>query len=170
MKLDVRPILASGQEPFAAIMRAVDQLLPEQSLTLIAPFKPVPLIDVMARKGFYSRSEREPDGSWRVVFSQHPSPTLHLSPGADGVAGWPGPSKLVDLSSHESSVATSAIEDILDGLANGDVCYVMLADAPGEWLDRFTHEGYQWAWGYDRVWNGYGLLVRKLPDEVVNNQ
>ena len=50
--LDVRPMLAKGQEPFAAIMQAADALGPDQTLRLIAPFRPVPLIGVLRQRGF----------------------------------------------------------------------------------------------------------------------
>ncbi len=43
-ELDVRPLLKSGVEPFQAIMDAAENLLPGQSLLLVTPFKPVPLL------------------------------------------------------------------------------------------------------------------------------
>ena len=160
VKLDVRPLLASGQEPFATIMQAVDQLGPGQSLTLIAPFKPVPLLSVMSRKGFSSRSERVPDGSWQVIFTPEPSRNLCVSPLADDVAIWPDPARLVDLSQHDSATAIAAIEDIVESLGCGEVGYMLLADPPGDWLDGFTRAGHQWAWSYDDKVEGFGLMIR----------
>ena len=55
--LDVRPMLAKGQEPFAAIMQAADALGPDQTLRLIAPFRPVPLIGVLRQRGL--RGQRQ---------------------------------------------------------------------------------------------------------------
>jgi hypothetical protein len=49
--LDVRPLLARGEEPFEAIMRAADALAGDEALHLIAPFEPRPLYDVMRRRG-----------------------------------------------------------------------------------------------------------------------
>ena len=49
--LDVRPILAQGDEPLGVILAAVDGLSQGQVLRLIAPFRPVPLFRVMARRG-----------------------------------------------------------------------------------------------------------------------
>ncbi|MCC6766268.1 MAG: DUF2249 domain-containing protein [Deltaproteobacteria bacterium] len=50
--LDVRPILARGEEPFAAIMCAIDGLRDDEALHLIVPFEPRPLYDVMRERGF----------------------------------------------------------------------------------------------------------------------
>ncbi len=69
--LDVRPVLAAGQEPFGAIMSAVEPLeQPGDQLVLIAPFEPAPLYGVMDRQGFdYDITER-PDGAFEVRFTR----------------------------------------------------------------------------------------------------
>lgn len=50
--LDVRPLLARGEEPFSMIMEAAKQVPDDDALELTAPFEPVPLYDVLARQGF----------------------------------------------------------------------------------------------------------------------
>lgn len=50
--LDVRPLLAAGEEPFEAIMAAVAALPPDGMLELTAPFEPVPLYAVLRARGF----------------------------------------------------------------------------------------------------------------------
>lgn len=49
--LDVRPLLARGEEPFGTIMRAADALRGNEALHLIAPFEPQPLYAVMRERG-----------------------------------------------------------------------------------------------------------------------
>ncbi len=67
--LDVRPILAGGQEPFDAIMQGVAALEEGQDLVVIAPFEPVPLEGVLASQGFtYHVTEHS---------SEHFSVTFH---------------------------------------------------------------------------------------------
>lgn len=67
--LDVREILRSGGEPFSKIMEAVNALSPGQGLRLFATFKPVPLFNVMAQRGF-GHTEREiGGGDWEVIFT-----------------------------------------------------------------------------------------------------
>lgn len=57
-ELDVRPLLARGEEPFGTIMEAVDALEPGQALVLRSPFDPVPLHKVLGKRG-YARTTRE---------------------------------------------------------------------------------------------------------------
>lgn len=66
--LDVRPLLAEGNEPFAVIRERVDALTPGQGLTVIAPFLPAPLIELLKSEGFESSMERRADGAWAVDF------------------------------------------------------------------------------------------------------
>jgi uncharacterized protein (DUF2249 family) len=66
--LDVRPLIARGEEPFPKIMKAVTGLAPGERLLLVAPFLPSPLIERLKGDGFTARPERAADGSWRTHF------------------------------------------------------------------------------------------------------
>ncbi len=66
--LDVRPLLAQGNEPIALIRARANALMPGQGLTVIAPFLPAPLIELLKSEGFQSTMERCTDGSWSVNF------------------------------------------------------------------------------------------------------
>ena len=57
--LDVRPMLANGGEPFSAIRARIDQLGPDEGLSIVAPFIPSPLIEKLQSEGFASRVERQ---------------------------------------------------------------------------------------------------------------
>ncbi len=65
---DVRPLLARGEEPFAAIRARVDALVAGQGVTILAPFMPAPLIELLKSEGFGSAMERRGDGAWAVSF------------------------------------------------------------------------------------------------------
>lgn len=65
---DVRPLLARGEEPFAAIRTRVDALAAGQGVTILAPFMPAPLIELLRSEGFASTMERRGDGAWAVSF------------------------------------------------------------------------------------------------------
>jgi hypothetical protein len=65
---DIRPLLVNGEEPFAAIRARVAGLAPDQGLTIIAPFVPAPLIELLQSEGFHSTMERRADGGWNVNF------------------------------------------------------------------------------------------------------
>ncbi|NBR58769.1 MAG: DUF2249 domain-containing protein, partial [Opitutaceae bacterium] len=46
-KFDVRPHLARGEEPLPLIRARVDALAPGNGVTIIAPFMPAPLIELL---------------------------------------------------------------------------------------------------------------------------
>jgi uncharacterized protein (DUF2249 family) len=66
--LDVRPVLAAGEDPFARIMGVVAKLAPGGVLMLDAPFDPAPLRRVLAGKGFVDHAECLAPDHWRVYF------------------------------------------------------------------------------------------------------
>ena len=65
---DVRPFLSRGEEPFGAIRTKIAALGPGQGLTIIAPFLPAPLIELLKSEGFASSMEHRADGGWTVSF------------------------------------------------------------------------------------------------------
>ena len=66
LELDVRPILRDGGEPFGAIMGAVGKLAKGQRLRLYATFKPEPLFQVMASRGFANEASPLEDALCRT--------------------------------------------------------------------------------------------------------
>jgi hypothetical protein len=68
--LDVRPVLARGEEPFDAIMEAAAGISEAGTLELLAPFEPVPLYRVLSRRGFGHRTAPLNDGGYRVWFTR----------------------------------------------------------------------------------------------------
>ncbi len=70
--LDVRPILAAGDEPFELIMQTVAALGPSEELVIVSPFEPVPLEGVLGSQGFEYRAVEIGAGDWRVTFTRNP--------------------------------------------------------------------------------------------------
>lgn len=66
--LDVRPLLAAGEDPLSAILEAADRVEFGGSLVVDAPFNPSPLRRVLAARGFSSYGRRLAPGHWRVFF------------------------------------------------------------------------------------------------------
>lgn len=66
LRLDVRPIMAAGGHPLPDIMAATGALAPGETLTLVTPFLPSPLIEKLHSEGFAARPERCADGSWET--------------------------------------------------------------------------------------------------------
>ena len=69
-KFDVRRLIANGIEPLPEIRKRVAALRPNEGLTIIAPFLPSPLIELLKGEGYESRVDRQPDGGWVVHFSR----------------------------------------------------------------------------------------------------
>ena len=66
--LDVRPLLARGEEPLEKILATIASLAPDESLALVSPFLPSPLIERLQADGFSARPERRQDGAWQTYF------------------------------------------------------------------------------------------------------
>lgn len=82
VELDVRPLLARGEEPFFTIMEATRSLGPEDVLLVVNQFEPVPLYGVMAQRGFRHRTERGCEGEFRVFFRRRGQSSGSSSPSA----------------------------------------------------------------------------------------
>ncbi|GEO39132.1 hypothetical protein SAE02_32800 [Skermanella aerolata] len=73
--LDVRPLLASGQDPFAQVMSASAKVPSGGFLVVDAPFDPAPLRRVLAGKGFTSLGRQMGPGHWRICWRrEEPAP------------------------------------------------------------------------------------------------
>ena len=81
VELDVRPLLRAGEEPFSRIMAAVAALGTDEVLHLRATFEPVPLLAVMAKRGFLSETAEHAPDDWSAWFWRAGAGGAHASPG-----------------------------------------------------------------------------------------
>jgi hypothetical protein len=70
VRLDVRPIIGAGDEPFETIIAAADRIAEGGVLKLTAPFQPVPLYPVMRQRGFAATTDQRAPDEWVVRFRQ----------------------------------------------------------------------------------------------------
>lgn len=68
--LDVRPILARHEKPFAAISDAISELADGDALVLTAPFEPRPLYEVLGERGFRHESRQLGSNEFEVTFTK----------------------------------------------------------------------------------------------------
>ncbi|MBI5767597.1 MAG: DUF2249 domain-containing protein [Verrucomicrobia bacterium] len=66
--IDVRLLMAGGEEPRDRIMAMVAELGARDGLEVISPFLPAPLIERLQTDGFTVHPERRLDGSWVTRF------------------------------------------------------------------------------------------------------
>lgn len=60
--LDVRPILDSGVDPFNVIMDGLKTLKDGETLRIINTFEPIPLLNILKKKGYEYESDRPEEG------------------------------------------------------------------------------------------------------------
>lgn len=183
-QLDVRPILARGQEPFGPITETVRALPPGTCLRLIAPFRPTPLFSVMARMGFVADPRQRPDGVWEVLFSPLPQPDpaqpdpaqsdpaqpdltepvpaeLGLTAGsAPEAMFWPDPLHSLDLTGRPPPLASARILSMLARMQAGRVLFALLDAEPGELIPDLAGRGHEWAGNHSADRSCYRLMIR----------
>jgi uncharacterized protein (DUF2249 family) len=76
VRLDVREDIRRGDEPFARIMGAIKTLAGDQVLALRVPFEPIPLYDVLGKRGFAHWTECRASDDWTVWFYRDSGPRV----------------------------------------------------------------------------------------------
>lgn len=138
VSLDIRNIPHAKGEPFTSIMTAVSALPAGESLLLIAPFKPEPLMRLLDSRGFDNTVTTLPDGTWQVVFSPRAEP--EADPG--NPLTWPNPKTLVDLSSITLEDSRDAVLAALEELAPQQVLFALLPGEPPDLSARLREGGH----------------------------
>jgi uncharacterized protein (DUF2249 family) len=158
--LDVRPILAEGGEPFQAIMAAVESLAPGQGLTLLAPFKPVPLFTVLERKGFLHQVSELEGGDFEVRFIPRATEVL-ASEDIDDGGEWPEPVRNFDFSDLDPPQPMVRILSELETMSPGEVMFAVLAREPLFLFPELTKRGHKWAGNYDSGGTAFRIMVKR---------
>lgn len=103
VELDVRPLQGLGEEPFGAIMAALARVPVGQTLRLRSSFEPVPLYDVLAKRGFAAWAHQLGPEDWEVSFlntgaaSQRRRVERSTFDESDGRPDWGAPSVSVTI-------------------------------------------------------------------------
>ena len=89
-ELDVRPIMAAGEDPLSVIVRKVKTIQPGQVLKIINTFEPTPLMILLEKQGFASYVDTiEPDWVETYFYKKEDSsrPVVTEAP-AESEEGW----------------------------------------------------------------------------------
>lgn len=84
--LDVRVLLAQGDAPLGAVLRAAADVPEGGTLVIDAPFDPAPLRRVLNDKGFSDHATNLAPGHWRIVFRRGGGDPQPAEPAAPGTA------------------------------------------------------------------------------------
>jgi len=118
VEVDVREDLQRGEEPFARIVAAARALGAAEALVIRAPFEPVPLYDVLGRRGLAHWTEQLAAGDWRVWFHRGASvPPAPVSTRADATT--------LDVRGLEPPLPMVRVLERLDALEPGDALTVL---------------------------------------------
>jgi len=159
-ELDVRPILAEGGEPFQAIMAAVESLAPGEGLTLLAPFKPQPLLSVMERKGFLYQVSALDGGDFQVRFTPRATEVL-ASEHAQDANEWPEAIRNFDFTDLDPPQPMVRILSELETMSPGEVMFAVLAREPLFLFPELVKRGHQWAGNYDSTGTAFRIMVKR---------
>jgi uncharacterized protein (DUF2249 family) len=115
--LDVRDDIRRGGEPFARIMGAVKALGADEALALRTPFEPIPLYDVLRRRGLAHWAERHAPDDWSVWFYGEPQPSPESATAAPsgGAAG-----AILDVRGLEPPLPMVRVLERIDTLADDE--------------------------------------------------
>ncbi|MHC5230653.1 DUF2249 domain-containing protein [Brucella sp. LJL56] len=160
--LDVRPLIKGGVEPFNAIMEAIDNLSPGQSLLLVAPFKPAPLFSVMERKGFSAKPEPLENGDWQVLFTPviDAAPELRFSDNVVSPDVWPEPSRYLDCTDMQPPEPMVRILAEVEDMPAGAVLFALLHREPLFLFPELENRGHEWVGNFDETGITYRIMIR----------
>lgn len=159
LEVDVRPILRNGGEPFGAIMAAVNELAPGQSLKLFATFRPVPLFSVMAAKGFGFVDTELEGGEWEVIFSPV-APVEEAVSSPENPDSWADPAHYLDCTELDPPEPMVQILAKLESMSEGEVLFALLGREPLFLFPELQSRGHAWAGDFDETGLTYRLMVR----------
>lgn len=161
--LDVRPILRDGGEPFSAIMEAVAELAPGQSLRLLASFKPIPLFQVLGAHGFEPVSREIGGGDWEVVFTPAaaPAPVVETSDSVDHGLGddWQVPAREIDCRDLDPPEPMVKTLEGVEALAAGETLSALLPREPLFLFEELKARGHEWRGGFEPEGH-YRIVIR----------
>lgn len=152
LRLDVRPIIAQGGDPFHEIIEATNSIAVGQVLEITAPFDPVPLRRVLGTRGFVSQARREASGSWLVLFRRESekadeAPAVHpgaCEPAQAAVSAPQGAVLQLDVRSLTPPEPMLAILRALDAPGPNQTVVVRLDREPVHLFPELAERGWRW--------------------------
>jgi uncharacterized protein (DUF2249 family) len=143
-ELDIRPLLEAREEPFRAIMRAVDELPTGFVLRLITPFEPAPLFPVLARRGMASWSipPGHGEGVWHIFFYSEACGEGDSNVNDDAVGDDDDDGVFLDVRGMEPPETLERVLEVAEGLAYGAVLRVCHHGNPIILFDHLAERGF----------------------------
>src|ERR1035437_7520695 len=130
--LDVRPLLASGTDPLNTILEKIKTIQAGQILKIINTFEPIPLINLLEKKGFVTYTDNIDVNLVETYFyKKSETGNIETTPAADATKGWDevlqrfkDKTQTIDVRELEMPQPMLAILDALDKLPQGTALHV----------------------------------------------
>lgn len=154
-ELDVRGILAGGQDPFNTIMQALEKIPAGSTLKIINTFEPAPLIKILTKKGYHHYTEYPDKNTVHTYFTLNGQ----VLPIAETEAGQPSKGNEweailgkyennlvhIDVRALEMPQPMVKILKELEILPAGNALFVQHKKIPQYLLPELAEKGFDWS-------------------------
>jgi len=152
IELDVRPVIASGNDPLNLIMEKVKRILPGQVLKIINTFEPTPLVLMLEKKGFETYVDKISDNLIETYFHKtgknNPADTKTEQPETNDwdevLQGFGDHIQEIEVRHLEMPQPMLAILAALDELPTGVALYVYHKRIPVFLLPELLQRGFDY--------------------------
>lgn len=131
LELDVRPILEAGQDPFSQILKKANELQARQALLIINNFDPIPLIELLGKRGFQTYTDILSPDLYHTYFYKADEVRMggmeadkHTDGWEETLARYEGKMKEIDVRHMEMPMPMMTILSEIDELPEGHALYV----------------------------------------------
>ncbi len=152
VELDVRPILEGGTDPFEAIMAKLKTMDESHTLLIINTFEPIPLLNILKKKGYAYETERPDNGVVHTYLEKFDGEakeeideaTVSELSFVEAEQKFAGKMKEIDVRDLEMPMPMVTILEEIEGVEEGHALYVHHKKLP-QYLDpELEDRGYKW--------------------------
>lgn len=149
--LDVRPVIASGEDPLQLILSHTQKLPVGHALRVINSFEPVPLLKLLQKKGFDTHSEQVADNLYHATFRKKGAVEVSAETPAEPSGDWDlllekyrGRTVTVDVRNLEMPGPMHAILEALETLPSDSALFIHHKKTPVFLLPELAQRGFQY--------------------------
>ena len=152
VEMDVRPILEGGVDPFEAIMAKLKTMNDDETLLIINTFEPIPLLNLLKKKGYVYETERPESGLVYTYLekddAQEKKEEKEVQKEAvsfkDIEAKYANKMNEIDVRDLEMPMPMVSILEALEQLKEGQALYVHHKKLPQYLIPEMEDRGYKW--------------------------
>jgi len=149
VKLDVRPILDKGVDPYQAIMETLRNMSDDETLLIINTFEPIPLLNKLSTKGYTYEVERPEDMLVHTFLTKTGKAEIEKEPErkktisfAEAELEFKGKMKEVDVRDLEMPMPMVTILQEIETVQRGGALFVHHKRLPQYLLPELENRGY----------------------------